>query len=97
MAEVDGRPAGFLYSVFERPFISESQIERIGHVAIVWVEPWARRRGVARALMADVEDRFREQGVGWLQLSYSTANRVGATAWMALGFEPHRVHARKRL
>lgn len=97
LADVDERPAGFLYGVFERPFIRESPIERIGHVSVVWVEPWARGRGVARALVADAEVWFRVRGVGWLELSYSTANRAGAAAWTTLGFEPHRVYARKRI
>jgi GNAT superfamily N-acetyltransferase len=97
IAEFDGLPAGYLYGVFERPFIRESPIERVGHVAHVWVEPRARGGGVARAMIADAEAWFRERKVGWLELSYSTANHAGVAAWTTLGFEPHRVYARKRI
>ena len=81
----------------ERPFIRESPIERIGHVHHVWVEPRARGRGVARALLADAEAWFREQGVGWVELSYQPTNKVAAKAWATLGFEPYRVYARKMI
>lgn len=97
LAELDGAAAGYLYGRLERPFIRESPIERIGHVAQVWVEPPARGRGVARALVADAEAWFRERGAGWAELGYNPANKVAAAAWTALGFGPYRVYARRRI
>lgn len=97
LAELDGMPAGFLYGRCEKPFILESPIPRIGHVSIVYVEPTARRRGVARALLAAAEARFRAQGCPYVQLSYLAGNREAEAAWRELGFTPFRVHARKPL
>ena len=80
LAEIDSAPAGYLYAGLERPFIRESPVERVGHVHHVWVEPRARGRGAARALLADAEAWFHDQGVGWIELSYQPANAAAVKA-----------------
>lgn len=97
VATLDGEACGYLLARLERPFILESPVALVGHVSQVWVAPQARGRGVARALVAAIEERLRARGLRWVQLSYLPANRPAAASWTALGFEPFRVHGRKRL
>lgn len=97
IAELEGRPAGYVLVRLERPFIVESPIREIGHISQVYVVPTERRRGIATALVAAAEAMFRERGISWAQLSYQPSNRAAEASWTALGFAPFRVYARKRL
>ena len=61
----------------------------------IWRMPWIefvrvltdeRRKGVGRALVADLEDRLRAAG-GWMLVSSSSGNDKDAIAWhRAIGF-----------
>lgn len=97
VVELEGLPVGYLLARLERPFIVESPIQEIGHISQVYVVPSARRRGVARALVAAAEAMFRAHGISWVQLSYQPSNRAAEASWTELGFVPFRVYARKRL
>ena len=88
IATIDGRDAGYLIGKTMAPHVRESPVKLVGHVSQCWVEPWARQRGVARALVADAEARFRAQGIGWIQLSHQAGNLGAAQSWRALGFQP---------
>ena len=52
----------------------------------LWVEPEARRRGVARALLAAVEGWAREQGLGYLGSDALLDNEVSHAWHRAAGF-----------
>ena len=88
VAELDGRDAGYLIGKTMAPHIRESPVPLVGHISQCWVEPWARRRGVARALIDHAEVRFRDQGIGWIQLSHQAGNLEAAQTWSAQGFQP---------
>ncbi len=50
IAEIDGNVAGFI------------ELEARGHVDMMYVHPAHQRRGVATALLAELEDKAREEG-----------------------------------
>jgi GNAT superfamily N-acetyltransferase len=97
IATLDGAPVGYLEGRIELPYVRESPIGRVGHVALVRVVPEARRRGVATALLAAAEAWFKARGLAWLQLSWHPWNEPARATWAAHGFEPFRVFGRKRL
>jgi predicted acetyltransferase len=61
VAELDGRPAGFLRSRDYRQFFGGKPV-RMGGLASVAVDPYARGRGVATALLDRALVRLREAG-----------------------------------
>jgi GNAT superfamily N-acetyltransferase len=58
--------------------------------AIGWlvVDPAARRRGIARALVAEALGAARRHGAEAVWVETAVAWREGAVLWEALGFEP---------
>ena len=56
------------------------------HVHDVYVRPRARRRGVARALMAETVAALRALGAEWVSLHVVTTNRPALATWERLGF-----------
>ena len=58
------------------------------HIGPVQVRPRARRKGVARALVATCAEAAREAGATYVSLDVLTSNTVAASVWRALGFEP---------
>lgn len=60
-----------------------------GGVAAMWVDPAARRRGVASALLATLADRARARGIRSLHLQTDTDNRAALALYTRHGFAPH--------
>ena len=56
------------------------------HVHDVYVRPRARRRGVARALIAETVAALRGLGAEWVSLHVLTTNRAAVATWERLGF-----------
>jgi ribosomal protein S18 acetylase RimI-like enzyme len=56
------------------------------HVHDVYVRPRARRRGVARALIAETVAALRRFGAEWVSLRVLTTNRDAVATWERLGF-----------
>jgi ribosomal protein S18 acetylase RimI-like enzyme len=57
------------------------------HVDLVYVAPRARRRGVAKALLAAALGRVRERGATVVTLDVLMANADARTVWSRLGFK----------
>lgn len=83
--ETDRAAAGF---VFWRSLGEEAEILSIG------VAPRLRRKGCARAMMAEVIRAARDDGVRKLFLEVDVANAAAAILYESLGFE--RIGRRKR-
>lgn len=77
VAELDGVPAGF--AVHHRHFFQRD------FLALLVVEPWCRRRGVATALLRAVEDRCAGAD---LFTSTNASNLVMRDALTRWGFRP---------
>lgn len=63
---------------------------RKGWVNRLAVLPEYRRRGVARALVRELERRFRRMGIGVFCALVEDWNRVSLKAFRAMGYELHR-------
>ncbi|TLZ51353.1 MAG: GNAT family N-acetyltransferase [Methanobacteriota archaeon] len=62
-----------------------------GFVYDVWVAPEARRRGVARRLLAAAEDWCRAQGYRKLKLEVAASNVAARALYTADGFAEERI------
>jgi ribosomal protein S18 acetylase RimI-like enzyme len=85
LAELDGEPAGTA-DLMLLPNITNGALPRV-NVENVAVAPWCRRRGVGRALMAEVERRAVEAGCYKIMLM-SALHRDGAHRfYQEIGYE----------
>jgi ribosomal protein S18 acetylase RimI-like enzyme len=67
-----------------------------GGVAAMWVDPAARRRGVASALLHALARRARAHRVRSLHLQTDTDNTPALTLYARHGFEPHHEYVNLR-
>jgi ribosomal protein S18 acetylase RimI-like enzyme len=74
----DSRMTGFVVGVVE--------VDRTGHVVVLAVAPEWRRRGVATALMDDLETAFRARGVTISHLEVRTTNAGAQQLYHRLGY-----------
>lgn len=75
IAELDGEPAGLLIAGTEDEgayVLPENRVH--GVVSDLYVAEGARRRGVARALLAEAERRFRAAGLARMEIGTLAAN-----------------------
>lgn len=99
VAELRGRPVGFLAAgVAEFPDRYTRLEERPnlqGHIHDVFVEPRARRQGVAQALFDAAEQRLRAAGCDNLRLGVAAGNEVARRFYRRFGFQEHKLGLRK--
>ena len=99
VAEDEGGPLGC---------IALARMDGYGEVKSLFVEPSARGRGVAEALMRGLEERAREAGLAWLRLETGDTLDAAHRLYARLGFSscgpfgdyregPHSVFMEKRL
>jgi ribosomal-protein-alanine N-acetyltransferase len=72
-------PEGFLFDML---------LGAAGEIVTLGVAPGARRRGAARALLADLIDRARGLGVATLTLEVAADNAAAFALYRGIGFEP---------
>lgn len=82
VAEEDGRALGMALARVEEG-------RKLGHFTGLYVLPEARRRGIGRTLMAEVETRMRERGVEHLSLDVLVANEHARRLHRRLGYAEH--------
>ena len=86
VAEHEGRLAGFAEATV-RSVVDGFYYEPAAFLEGIWVEPDARRKGVATALLAAVTEWAREQGVNGIG-SDALVENVESIAWhRQVGFE----------
>jgi ribosomal protein S18 acetylase RimI-like enzyme len=78
LAQDDEKPVGLLGLDFGNP--------KIARVQSVYVDPEARRRGVAAALMAEAAATAREHGYTHIELDVLTTNHGAVSVYERLGF-----------
>ncbi|HQY60166.1 MAG: GNAT family N-acetyltransferase [Myxococcales bacterium] len=79
VAELDGRVAGYVYA---------EVLADAGYVRHVATAPWARRRGVARALFRSAKRRFREAGCASVRLNVKPDNHPAIALYRDEGLAP---------
>ncbi|PPK95301.1 ribosomal protein S18 acetylase RimI-like enzyme [Kineococcus xinjiangensis] len=91
IADLAGRPAGYLYAVEVHraagPFTADEHVLFVHHLG---VDPAARRRGVGSALLAAAEDHARAHRLSGLRLDSWLFNDGAHAFFRGLGFEPVR-------
>jgi GNAT superfamily N-acetyltransferase len=80
LAEEDGTPVGLAVARIDTP--------RLAWVEGLYVVPEARRRGVARALLAETSRRVRARGVDHLGLEVGDGSREARLAYERFGLKP---------
>jgi ribosomal protein S18 acetylase RimI-like enzyme len=88
VAEVDGVPAGFTLLIYDLP--DEITLTEQGFVAYMAVEPAQQRRGIARALLENVEELARRRGLPYLSLMVTEENEAARELYSGAGFHTER-------
>jgi GNAT superfamily N-acetyltransferase len=85
----DGQEAGyalfFLWEYQENPFRLAYRGVQIDQISVL---PAFKRKGIGKALMAEVEAFARREGVSQLELTFWEGNEEARTFYEELGFEP---------
>ena len=88
IAEIDGMVAGFALLIYDLP--DEITLTEQTFIAYMAVEPKQQRRGIARALMNNVEERARRRGLPYLSLMVTEENEAAREMYSAAGFVTER-------
>jgi len=88
VAEVDGRPAGYVAMLPKDPQPWDQTRSRTAMLMELFVAPEHRRRGVARRLFDEIEARSAAQGFEWITLGVMGANDVAQSFYAAQGYRP---------
>ena len=99
VAEVDGRPAGFLlFGVVEEfgDYVLP-QNRAFGMLSDLWVGPDARGKGVARSLIAAAEARLKAAGITRVEVTAVPGNTTALRLYAELGYGPYQVTLSKAL
>ena len=85
LAEIAGEVVGIIRCVesIGSPLLEPA---RYGYVSSAYVRPDVRRRGVLRALLAEVEHWCRSRGIDQMRLHNVAGSETAERAWHALGF-----------
>lgn len=95
IAESESVPVGFLILIVDIPD-DVTQMPQ-AFVAYMAVEPDARRRGVARLLLAQAEREARNLGLPHLSLMVTAGNAPARALYSAVGFSEERAIMTKAL
>lgn len=82
----DGEPVGMI-DARARNYAEGAPNLRAAYVEDLWVEPGHRRAGVARELLAAVEQWARSEGFDWLGSDTTPDNRLSRDWHRRMGFE----------
>jgi ribosomal protein S18 acetylase RimI-like enzyme len=80
LAEQDGEPVGLS--------VAEKKGERLGFLHILYVQPRARRSGVAAELVRETAEQLRAQGAEMLELEVLASNEDAREVYDHWGFAP---------
>jgi ribosomal protein S18 acetylase RimI-like enzyme len=100
VAELDGRPVGYAGVVVqdaESEFELRDEWRRRGFITDMYVAPAARRRGIARALLAACERHVASRGIAWIQICVSPGNLPARALYSKAGFRDYEIVLEKRL
>jgi GNAT superfamily N-acetyltransferase len=90
VAEVDGRVVGHLALTFEMaPAYVRDEDKPYAYVAVLYVDPAERGRGIARALLSEAERIALARGLTQLMVSVQSGNSEAERAYDRFGFRPY--------
>jgi len=88
VADVDGVPTGFALIIYDLP--DEITLTEQTFIAYMAVEPAWQRRGIARILLANIEDQARKRGLPYLSLMVTEDNSAALELYAGAGFITER-------
>jgi ribosomal protein S18 acetylase RimI-like enzyme len=88
VADVDGVPTGFALIIYDLP--DEITLSEQTFIAYMAVEPAWQRRGIARILLASIEDQARKRGLPYLSLMVTEDNAAALELYAGAGFITER-------
>jgi ribosomal protein S18 acetylase RimI-like enzyme len=88
VADVDGVPTGFALIIYDLP--DEITLSEQTFIAYMAVEPAWQRRGIARILLASIEDQARKRGLPYLSLMVTEDNTAALELYAGAGFITER-------
>lgn len=99
IAEMDGSTVGYLigYPKTDEDDLVDKSFHRHAHIADLFVEPKARKLGIAKALMQTFEKRMIDKGCKWMRIGVQAKNQVAVTAYENYGFEPLSMYMLKKI
>jgi aminoglycoside 6'-N-acetyltransferase I len=83
----DDRPAGFAEATLRVDYVNGCVTSPVAFLEGIYVEPWARRQGVARVLVGAVEVWARQKGCSELASDALLENAESHHMHAGLGFE----------
>ncbi len=86
VAEVAGKPVGFLLASLEQP-AGIFMERRYGHISAVYVQESLRGKGVGGALVAAALGWFGDRRVSRVRVTTDSKNALGVEFWKKLGFQ----------
>ena len=90
IAELDGGPVGFILALIEEEegayVVPEHR--RYGYISDMFVDEAARGKGVAKALLEEVERRFLAVSIDRVQVTAIKSNGGADATYRAAGYEP---------
>jgi ribosomal-protein-alanine acetyltransferase len=81
-ARVKGELAGFIIGQIE----AENNV-LVGHIITIDVSPTYRRLGIAQKLLSEVEDIFKQKGIGECRLEVREDNTAALNLYLKAGYE----------
>jgi len=66
-----------------------------GVIQLLWVEPEFRQHSIAKNLVYNVEQCFKEIGIKYVECSYTSFNNQAKAFWSKLGYLNNSITARK--
>ncbi len=98
VAEIDGKPVGWLVSLISEagPDVRPEERQR-GFIVELFIEPAWRSKGVGRALAQAAEADFRARGIHIMMIGVMSGNAHARAAYEAWGFAPYVEQLMKRL
>jgi ribosomal protein S18 acetylase RimI-like enzyme len=88
---------GFLDNCSIKDQNPNAEIQKIGHIGLVYVIPAYRRRGIAVALMKEALKWLKERKVEYVELNVVVQNAAAIAAYTAMGFKPNQRNLIKKL
>jgi ribosomal protein S18 acetylase RimI-like enzyme len=88
VADVNGVPTGFALIIYDLP--DEITLSEQTFIAYMAVEPAWQRRGIARILLASIEDQARKRGLPYLSLMVTEDNTAALELYAGAGFITER-------
>lgn len=95
IAEENNEILGFvLFNIKNRE--SYYQIKKLGYVDLLYITEKARGKGIAKILMAKVEEVFKNSGIKIIELSVHSDN-AACQIWRKFGFKDYKINMYKEL